>query len=384
MRKLASIQKCLSIQPIIGADRIELATFLGWNVIVNKNEFKVGDLAIYIEYDSLLPVDNPDFKFLRSRCYSPKYNAYRIRCMKMKGVFSQGIVFPLSILGIYDSRLWQEGDDVTERLNIIKYDPEAWAEEHQQQNNSHDSRLKNPIIRWLCQFRWIKRLILPKRKQFPTDLVSQTDETRIQAIPFVLEEFKGTKCYISEKIDGCSFTAIMYHNKFDVYARYSCQTYLNNHWWRVAKQYDIKRKLKKLGYNNIAIQGEVIGEGVFNGSGRNLYEVKGNDLYVFNVFDVINHKQFSKDEMIEFCKKMGLKTVPIFDLYYTIGLHDVQGLLEMATGKSLLNPKEEREGIVIRDLENKTQAIKKCGDHLSFKAINPDFIMKNQDGNETV
>ena len=38
-RKLASIQKILDIQPIEGADAIEVATILGWKVVVKKNEF---------------------------------------------------------------------------------------------------------------------------------------------------------------------------------------------------------------------------------------------------------------------------------------------------------------------------------------------------------
>ena len=49
MRKLAHVEKIVSIQPIDGADRIEVATVLGWQVVVKKDEFKVGDLCIYID-----------------------------------------------------------------------------------------------------------------------------------------------------------------------------------------------------------------------------------------------------------------------------------------------------------------------------------------------
>ena len=42
MRNLASVQKVIAIEPIEGADRIELAKVLGWQVVIRKGEFKVG------------------------------------------------------------------------------------------------------------------------------------------------------------------------------------------------------------------------------------------------------------------------------------------------------------------------------------------------------
>ena len=47
-RTLASIQRIFEIVPIEGADRIELAKVLGWQVVVKKGQFKPGDLCVYI------------------------------------------------------------------------------------------------------------------------------------------------------------------------------------------------------------------------------------------------------------------------------------------------------------------------------------------------
>jgi hypothetical protein len=55
-RKLATIQKIIRIEPIEGADKIEKATVLGWHLVVKKCEFKIGDLCVYCEVDSLMPV----------------------------------------------------------------------------------------------------------------------------------------------------------------------------------------------------------------------------------------------------------------------------------------------------------------------------------------
>ena len=68
MRKLASIQRVWKIEPIDGADRIELAHVLGWQCVVNKEQFKEMDEAVYFEVDSFLPVRD-EFEFLRASSY---------------------------------------------------------------------------------------------------------------------------------------------------------------------------------------------------------------------------------------------------------------------------------------------------------------------------
>ena len=90
MRKLASIQKIIDLEPIEGADAIEKATVLGWQLVVKKGEYQVGDLMVYFEIDSLLP-ERPEFEFMKAR-------GMRVRTIRLRGQVSQGICFPLSIL----------------------------------------------------------------------------------------------------------------------------------------------------------------------------------------------------------------------------------------------------------------------------------------------
>ena len=90
MRKLATIQKILSLNPIPNADSIEVAQILGWKVVVKKGEYTVGELVVYCEIDSLMP-EHPCFEFLRK-------DKFRIRTQIFRGQISQGICFPLSIL----------------------------------------------------------------------------------------------------------------------------------------------------------------------------------------------------------------------------------------------------------------------------------------------
>ena len=113
MRKLASIQKIVALDPIEGADAIEKATVLGWQLVVRKDEFKVGDFVVYVEIDSLMP-EREEFKFLMPR-------GMRVRTIRLRGQVSQGICFPLSILP-QDFKV-EEDVDCTEVLGIVKYEP---------------------------------------------------------------------------------------------------------------------------------------------------------------------------------------------------------------------------------------------------------------------
>ncbi|MGR2462785.1 hypothetical protein ACUX4R_28410, partial [Salmonella enterica] len=90
-RQLASIRKIADLHPIPGADAIECATIDGWEVVVKKGEFAVGDDCVYFEIDSMLPMDNPAFKFLesRARMYEGKMRA-RVKTIKLRGQLSQG------------------------------------------------------------------------------------------------------------------------------------------------------------------------------------------------------------------------------------------------------------------------------------------------------
>lgn len=89
-RMLASVQKVVSLSPIPGADKIEVARILGWDVVVKKGQFKEGDCGVYIEIDSIVP-PKPEFEFLKER-------KYRVRTIKLKGQVSCGVFLPISDL----------------------------------------------------------------------------------------------------------------------------------------------------------------------------------------------------------------------------------------------------------------------------------------------
>ncbi|MBD3195446.1 MAG: RNA ligase (ATP) [Candidatus Lokiarchaeota archaeon] len=328
MRKLASVQEIRKIEPIPNADKLELAYILGWNVVVKKGEFEVGDHVVYIEVDSLLP-ERPEFEFLRDY-------GFRIRTIKLRGQISQGIAFSLSILP--EEQEFNIGDDVTDLLGIKKYEPPI------------------PI-----------QLSGEEVEPFP-EFIPKTDEVRIQTIPDLLEKYKGENLYITEKIDGTSGTYYIRGKEFGVCSRnQKIQEDETNLFWIIARETGIENILRNYG-KNIAIQGEVIGPKVQN----NKYKLTTHRVFIFNIFDIETQNYIEFRRFKEISNKLGFKTVPI--LYEEYKLNDtVDSLVELAKGQSKLNPDLPREGIILRSLEEISDP--EYG-RVSFKVLNPKFLLK--------
>ena len=356
MRKLASIQEVISIQPIKDADRIELVTVQGWNVIVKKDEFKIGDKVIYVEIDSVLP-EKPEFEFLRSK-------KFKIKTQKLRGVYSQGICFPLSYLK-KDSDKYKVGDDVTSELGVYKFDPEG--EEEKLQVNP-----KN----FLMKYSWFRKLVLKKKNKdaFPP-WFPKTDETRIQNLLSIFEQqWKNTSGWsVSYKLDGQSgsyFTKTVpvkkwffFPSKEKIFGVCSRNIWLKtkhscNH-WDVALKFDIENILRRVPHD-ILIQGEILGPKIQ----KNIHKVSSLDFYVFNVTNLETGEKFSNKEVARFCKAMGLKHVPYVTHDFTLP-NSINEIVEYSTGKDILNTLTYREGFVFRK------------DNHSFKCINPEYLVKN-------
>ncbi len=326
MRHLASIQKIKALESIPDADAILKATVLGWQLVVKKDEFQVGDLCIYCEIDSLMP-ERPEFEFLKPR-------NMRIRTVRLRGQISQGICFPLSILPS-DVEI-EEGVDVTELLGIIKYEP--------------------PIPAQLAGM---------AKGLFPS-FIPKTDETRVQVLQELLDKYAGETCFVTEKLDGASVTYFFRDGQFGVCSRnLELIETPENTMWKLARQLDIEEKLRALG-RNIALQGELIGEGIQS----NLYRLRGQKVYFFNVFDIDAHCYLDFEEWQEMILSLKLEHVPILEHNFTL-INDIQELVQKSQGRSVLYD-IHREGIVIRPLKEKNDMIGR----VSFKAINPEFLLK--------
>lgn len=342
-RKLATIRQIDNIQPIEGADMIELATVGGWKVVVAKDvNHKVGDLVVYCEIDSFLPIE-PEFEFLRKSSYKKMADGtegFRLKTIKLRGQVSQGLILPLKDAYEVFKRntpnmdmVWFEGLEVTEMLNIVKYEPPVPAQ--------------------------LAGLV---KGNFPSFL-KKTDEERIQNLTREFEEYKNEVFYVTEKLDGSSVTYYVKDGVFGVCSRnLDLLEDENNSMWKFAIESGLRDRLVGLG-KNLAVQGEIIGEGIQG----NPYKRIGQTVRIFNGFDIDKYDYLSLSELIELVKVLEVKTVPILDLDFTLP-DTIDELLSYADSKSVLNEKFDREGVVIRSHDRK----------ISFKAISNKFLLNEK------
>ncbi len=350
MRKLASIQTVGAVEPIPGADAIEKIRVLGWWVVVKKGEHQVGDRIVYCEIDSLLP-ERAEFEFLRASSFKPAQESpageillragFRIKTLRLRGQVSQGICFPLSILP--PGAPTEEGADVTDLLGIVKWEPPLPV--------GMGGRVKGA---------------------FPAFL-PRTDETRVQVLEGVLERHRGKTFYLTEKLDGTSFTAFVHQGEFGICSRnlWLDESDTTNVLVQVAQGARLDHKLswarERLGFD-VAIQAEVIGPGIQ----KNKYALPKVALRVFSVLDTSAYKLLDHGAMLTLLGDLGLEPVP--QLGTVVLEHTVDELVALAEGSSVLNPRIQREGIVMRPLVEEFDA--EVGGRLSFKVINPKFLLK--------
>jgi len=387
-RMLAYVQVVDSIEPIEGADNIELAHVLGWTLITKKGEFKPGDKCAFFEIDSKVPESNPAFEFLANKHY--KIKTYKLGKFN---VISQGLILPLDVLGIDPNT--EILTDLTEKLGVTysvvedNYRKSDVREQAiKQYKAKHKKFFNNKLVKWLMRYKFFRWLFLrgmkkghkDMKKAFPTEFVSKTDEERIQNMPYLLQD--KTPLIATEKIDGTSTTFLLVRkgkNKFEFYV---CSrnirlwndsnehTYQGNDniYWEMATRYDVENQLKKYLNENkdldwVCIQGESYGEG-WQG---NPLKLKGHHFAAFNFKDSKNGRwdSITAKKLLE-SWDTPIPWVPILDENFILP-DTVDELLKIATDKSVVNKDVLREGIVFRGKDGK----------LSFKAVSPEYLMKH-------
>jgi len=212
------------------ADSLDICTVDGWKVITKRDEYSTGDLCVYCEIDSFLPI-RPEFEFLRKSSYKKMgdQEGFRLRTIKLRGELSQGLILPLSILP--ENVICVLGTDVTAELEIVKYDPPIPAQ------------LAGKI-----------------KGNFPSFL-RKTDEERIQNLTSEYELWKQPgdhQFYITEKLDGSSATFYFNNGVFGVCSRnLELLESEENSFWRVARQLKLEEWLGTK-ETNIALKSQLL------------------------------------------------------------------------------------------------------------------------------
>lgn len=394
-RRLVQIRKIDDIQPITGADFIQLAVVDGWTAIIKKGEFNIGDYCVFFEIDSFVPAADGRFEFLSrsgAKVDETGTERYRIRSMKMKGELSQGLALPVHIFsteientGTEISVLEDTRHGIEQFLNVTKY--ERPSERNGGTGLGSAKTAGNfPIV-------------IPK-----------TDEDRIQNnFSRLSRTCQGVSFARSLKLDGSSTTVAFFSNPefyvdkiHDEVKEYNeetglmdvvetipypfqyddCQLVLcsrnfalkyesDNHFWKAINNDDIMTRLKDYcsQYDRqLAIQGETMGPGI-QGNRENFTDYK---FFAFRIWDIDNRCFLPYNDFIEVCEQLQITTVPqlgivkFFDIY-----NSVKEVLPSADHESINHKIAEGDVYVSTEPVN--------GVTIHFKVINNKFLLKCED-----
>jgi RNA ligase (TIGR02306 family) len=315
---IVSVIEIKNIRSHNDADSLEIVdVFDGYPCIIRKGQFKVGNLAIYIPVDMVVP-DEEAYSFLDRR---------RIKARKIRGVFSMGLL--MDIPKDLEGQL-KVGDDVTELLRIEKYDEEL--------NYVPPKKLKGQSLGsdTIAAPSWadLRKYDIENIKKYKKVIAAETE------------------VIATEKIHG-AFSAYVYRdNALWIRTR---QTYKNpeidNPWTFVAKKYKFEEVLKQ--FPGVVLYGEVYGKvqpykyGIPDSS----------DFVAFEIYDYNTRKFYGWDEFLttiakinEYGATIGAPSIQVVPILYRGPYNNFAHIEHFAEGKSLLSPDGVpcREGFVIK------------------------------------
>jgi RNA ligase (TIGR02306 family) len=337
MRNLVSLRPITSLSPIPGADRIETALIDNWKVVVKKGEFQPGDICVYFETDSMLPVEDPRFAFLADRAKEYKGKQYaRLKTIRLKKQLSQGLALPI---GQFQELLATTTDgetapDMAQQIGVLLYEEEVSQNLRGQPKGNWPSFLR------------------------------KTDQERVQNMPWVYED-KDSWYEVTVKHDGTSLTVFNFGDKSGVCSRNLelkvDESNAENLYVKTANSTGLLEALTKYG-KNLAVQGEICGPGIQSCRGGET-EVK---LYVFDIFDIEKGEYLDRMHRQDILGDLAVLGFVGDDAAY-LGIHkvptDFDALMEIAE-RTKFNDRQV-EGLVYKRLDAR----------LSFKVIANSYLL---------
>jgi RNA ligase (TIGR02306 family) len=347
-----TVETIKTIEAIEGADRIQKASLEGlpFNFVIGKDTFKVGDTVLYFPIDSLIPQKIAEKLGVAGKLAGKDKD--RVKTIKLKGVFSQGIVGPFSLIEPFLIENWGEDwvskgidlkpSEITEWLGVTKYEPPAVLEKG------------------------------ANLKPLPTGL-SVYDIEGIDRNQDVFALLKNQPVYVSEKVEGSNFSVTFDNQRFFVNQRRFTIEPLDGHdhtWWKVAKEQGLMDFAARLSveYSSapVTVYGEMIGPGIQG----NIYKLSKHEVRVFDI--KIGPLFMPASEFLRITELQGILTAPNLGVFDNIDVFLAgKTIIEASNGKSILNPNTLREGIVIKPMIE--QIVDKFG-RLILKQRDPIYL----------
>ncbi len=379
-RELAYVVKVDEIRPIEGADRVEVAIVNGWHIMVRKDQFKPGDLAVYFEIDSKVPAEEP-FMFLEPKHFKIKTQKY------FKGtVISQGLLMGFEDFG-WEKDAYKLGDFLTQKLKVtyaVEEDNARKAssvDKYKKMAQRHGKLFSHQPFRWLMRRTWGKKILFlffgktsDKKTGWPA-WVAKTDEERVENMPWIFDN--KSPFVATEKIDGTSTTFTMKRSKFGKNDFYVCSRnvvfdkpdkncfYDTNVYIEMAEKYDIEKILESILTDDptldwVTLQGETYGAGIQ----KRDYGLKEHRFAGFN-FITSKEGRWDSVRAAKFMAQYNIPWVPILDENY-IFPDTIEELRAFSHSEGSRIDGVIKEGIVFRSQDGS----------ISFKCVDPEFLMK--------
>lgn len=370
----------LEIKPHTNADALEFAVVYGFQVIVKKDMYKVGDKVVYIPIDSILP------QWLEDRIFPYTTNAdgvkvppkitlhhHRVRQIRIRKFASQGmLISPKDVLDKIGTNVPLEYD-LKYVLEVTKYEPPVQGPSSTQgKDKQRNKSYEHPLFHkynGLDNIKWFPTLFKPGEEVVIQEKLHGTN-ARASLLPYrtntilrKLAKFLG----LAPKEEQCYGS----NNVQKAVGRKNEHFYSEDVWGNTFKALDVFSKLK-LGET---IFGEIVGPGIQTNYDYGLKEHR------FVLFDVkvlgSDGKQswLSPDEVEAYAKERGFDCVPV--VYR--GPFDVDKTYTLTRGPSVYCPKQKvREGIVIKakdsySVEGNKKALKWVSEDYLDDKSNTDF-----------
>jgi RNA ligase (TIGR02306 family) len=355
IRQLVTIRRVSALNPIEGADAIELAQIDGWGVVVKKGELHVNDEVLYFELDCLLPVADPRFAFLKRSHIVDGIEYHRLKTIRLRGQYSQGLAIPLAQFPEFDvNNGYLHGiDSPAELLGVIKYEPDVPAQ------------MRGKIA-----------------GNFPTHLARKTDSERVQNLGMhflapslsdyywgegkprnffnynwtATEKIDGTSCTVSKDAEGVLHVCSR-NWELSPSDKSSFTEHAENIYFKMVREYELEDWLAP----GTTLQFEIFGEGIQ----KNPLGIKGNSIALFNVETdriVVPREQWVNTK---------LPLAPVYDVPFPKSVEEAVAQVDGL--KSLINPERQAEGIVWT-----TDQVVPFLDRNTFKSINNRYLLKDK------
>jgi len=318
------------IEPCPNADRLELVKVWGYQCLVRKGDFKVGDLGAYIVPDSVVNATRPEFSFLLDPKH-PEKTEIRIRVKKLRGVVSQGLLITAPAGS-------KEGDDVAEALGVTRWEPKVNIT-----MSGHGKGIVGPST-----------ILAPKYD------VEDWHRYKEAFVP-------GESIVATEKIHGTNARYVFDGEKLHVGSHTTWHAEdPHDLWWKATTVY--KNIIDFcVAHSSIVLYGEIYGDiqnltyGVPKGEFR---------IILFDLYDGVKGEFIDNDEARKMTVGFELDWVPVLFR----GPYDEAALKVLSNGPSVLpGANHIREGVVIKPARERWD--KKVG-RVQLKIVSDEYLEK--------